>query len=97
MAKPGENSSTKFWAKFLFDVPSQGTYLGVLETIESLALGSKPGPQEDNLTFRLKIRHFDHVYKMSSGSIGLTDGNSTQCGLTYYIPRAFHKKRSFGI
>ena len=67
MAKPGENSSTKFWAKFLFDVPSQGTYLEVLETIESLALGSKPGSQEKDFIFRPENRGFDPLDKICSG------------------------------
>ena len=58
------------------------TFLGVLETILSLALGSKPGPHEENLSLRAENTGYDdHLDKMVSGYLGLSDTNSTYCGL----------------
>ena len=77
IAKMGEKSPPKFLADFLFSTLTKPTHLGVLETISSLSLRPKLGPQDDNFNSRPEYSDFDHFDKMLSGSMGLRDGNST--------------------
>ena len=77
ITKMGEKSPPKILTDFLLCTLTKTTHLGVLETIESLALGPKPGPQEDDFNSRPEFSDFDHFDKMLSSSKGLRVKNST--------------------
>ena len=72
----GENNPSNLLADFLFSSHTYATYLGVLETVQSLALGSKVGRQKDDFTSKPENRSNDPLDKMSSGSMGLRYENS---------------------
>ena len=76
----GEKSPPRFWPDFLFMSLTYATYLGVLENIQSLALGSKTGPQEADFNFKPKYSDFDHFDKIVSSSMGWRDEISTSFG-----------------
>ena len=95
ITKKGEKNPSKILADFLFSRATQATYLGVLETIQSLALGSKPGSQEDDFIFRPENRGFEPLDKIGSGCQPWWDGNSNYCVLTWYEPSLVHRGRRF--
>ena len=71
IAKKGENSLSNFLADFLFSSLNYATYIKISETVLSLALGLKLGPQEDDFTSRPEKRGNDPLEKIFLGSMGL--------------------------
>ena len=59
IAKMGENSPASFWPDFLFISLTYATYLGVLETVQSLAMGSKLGRHKNDFPSKPENRGND--------------------------------------